>query len=166
MAPKRDIHEKCESCGETVARLVKDGIAWNPSACKCPKPPGPQAPPRTLSLHSANFIPANQKPPGMLTAEELLLAGIAACEGGPGPCKCIEKIKEYRRQQWRAALLGVWSESLEWDGADMIAQDPGELAHFIESYAPDAAADQTRPFLPPGCHQIQEPDRGDRAKDQ
>lgn len=59
MAIKRDIHEKCKDCGETVARLVKDGIAWNPSACKCPKPPGRQSPPRRLSFRHANFIPAD-----------------------------------------------------------------------------------------------------------
>ena len=58
MALKLDIHERCQDCGATVARLDGEYIKWNPSACTCPKLNGPQSPPRRISLRSANFIPA------------------------------------------------------------------------------------------------------------
>ena len=84
MALKSDIHEKCKGCGETVARLVDGGIAWNPSACKCPKTLRPPPPPRVLSLHSANFIPADTTDSN--TSEQLSIMPSRA-EDGPWPEK-------------------------------------------------------------------------------
>jgi len=60
MAPKLQIYEKCKVCGVTVARLDGEYIKWDPGACKCPKRPGPPAPPRSISLRSAIFIPAEK----------------------------------------------------------------------------------------------------------
>ena len=56
MAPKSKYHERCPTCGATQARL--DGEYVQVLDCECPKPPGPQSPPRRVSLRSAVFVPA------------------------------------------------------------------------------------------------------------
>ena len=112
MALKNTIHEKCKKCGVVVARLVKDGIAWNPSACTCPKGDGPPSPPRKLSFHSANFVPDDSSIPMVTSTVQAraLLAVDPKAETVELPV--VPEIAltdaEVERDQLRAALAACW----------------------------------------------------------
>lgn len=60
MAVKIDVRERCEHCGEIIARIDEDIVWFGGHDCKV-KPPVPYAsPPRDALLSSVNFIPADK----------------------------------------------------------------------------------------------------------